>query len=250
MLPKANTNGDTHQHAHGDIHQRIAELARTLHNSPEGAVDIAIERITGHAAREVPGAQYAGVTLATSHKQVESLGATHPYPALLDEIQQRHGEGPCLSAAWTHHTVRVDDLTTDERWPRYRDDALERTPIRSLLSFRLFVTEQSMGALNLYAERPNAFDDESEEIGYVLATHTALALDSARQARNFRSALASRDVIGQAKGIIMARFDINAVEAFELLRRLSQESNTKLVDVAHRIAELRVLNETGRHRRT
>lgn len=220
----------------GQVHQRIAELSRRLHG-PRQAADAVAQLIVDSAANDVPGAQYAGITLATS-RRVHTPVASHPYPAILDEIQQRHRQGPCLSAAAHQHTVRADDLTTDTRWPLYRRDALRRTPIRSILSFRLFTSDQTMGALNVYADRPHAFTVEAEEIGYVLATHAALAWDAARRENQFQSALASRDMIGQAKGILMARFNISAVAAFELLKRLSQDRNAKLTDIARQIAGL------------
>jgi transcriptional regulator with GAF, ATPase, and Fis domain len=228
-----------HTSPHREVHSRIADLARTLHSLPDEPAAALVQRITECAVDEIPAVQYAGVTLVLSQTQVESPAATHAYPALLDYIQGNHRQGPCLSAAWHEHTVRVDDLSADDRWPLYRRDALEATPIRSILSFRLFVAGHTMGALNLFADEPYAFDGEVEEAGYVLATHTALAWDTARQAENFRSALASRDVIGQAKGILMARFDIDAVRAFELLKHLSQETNTKLIEVARTVTTVR-----------
>ncbi|BBX65831.1 hypothetical protein MSAS_50050 [Mycobacterium saskatchewanense] len=161
-----------------------------------------------------------------------NVAATHRYPVLLDEIQNRYGEGLCVEAAWRQHVLHGDDLTKDERWPRYRRHALEETPIRSILSYELFVDRVSMAALNFYADRPHAFPDDSVELGAVHATHIALAWSMLRRQDQFRSALASRDMIGQAKGIIMERFSLDAVEAFELLTRLSQQSNTRLVDVA------------------
>src|SRR6185437_12839887 len=128
--------------------------------------------------------------------------------------------------------MRIADLAADQRWPRYRRHALQQTPIRSILSFELYVDGSSMSALNFYAERPQAFNEESVELGTVYATHIALAWSIMRRQDQFRSALASRDIIGQAKGVIMERFNLDAVEAFELLTRVSQQSNTRLVDVA------------------
>lgn len=90
-----------------------------------------------------------------------------------------------------------------------------------------------------YSEQPNAFDDEAEEIGYLIATHAALSWDAQRPKGQFRSVLASRDIIGQAKGMLMARFDISAIAAFELLKRLSQHSNTQLIDTARRVTAMR-----------
>jgi AmiR/NasT family two-component response regulator len=103
--------------------------------------------------------------------------------------------------------------------------------------FQLFADHHTMGALSFYAEQPNVFDDEAAELGLILATHTALAWNTLRRDGQFRSALASRDIIGQAKGMIMERFKIDALQAFELLKRLSQNSNAPLVAVARQLVE-------------
>jgi GAF domain-containing protein len=218
-------------------------LALNLHNSPQDSAELVLERMVEYAVDEIPGTKYAGVTLARSPSQLETFATTHPFPAILDAIQQRYGQGPCLSAVWQQHTVRIDDLADDRRWPSYRRDALEATPIRSILSFRLFTSDEAMGALNLYADQPHAFDEDAEEIGYVFATHAALAWDTVRREEQFRSALASRDLIGQAKGILMARFGIDAVQAFELLKRVSQASNTRLVEIARKLTTMKNLDE-------
>jgi len=191
-----------------------------------------LHELIDNGVRHVTGSQYAGITLAEKSRSVSSVAATHRYPMVLDAIQNRFGEGPCLAAAWEHHIMHIADLNYEQRWPRYRQFALEQTPIRSILSFELFVDGNSMAALNFYADTPHAFSGESVELGTVFATHIALAWSMMRRQDQFRSALASRDVIGQAKGVIMERFNLDAVEAFELLTRLSQQSNTRLVDIA------------------
>jgi GAF domain-containing protein len=194
-----------------------------------------LEEITASAARAVPGAQYAGITMVSEKDGIRTVAATHPYVVALDDAQRRIQEGPCLTAAWENHTVRVDDLTTEDRWPGYRASALELTPVRSIASFRVFAGDHASGALNFFAERPRAFTEDAIELGLIFATHTAIAWGMLRRDEQFRSALASRDDIGQAKGILMERFDIDAVRAFELLKRLSQESNTPLHKIAQRV---------------
>lgn len=193
---------------------------------------VGLRELVDSGARHVAGCQYAGITLTGQSKAVTNVVATHRYPKVLDAIQNRCGEGPCLAAVWQHHMMHVEDLNVDQRWPRYQRHALEQTPIRSILSYELFVDGGSLAALNFYADHPHAFTDESLEIGGVFATHIALAWSMMRRQDQFRSALASRDIIGQAKGVVMERFDLDAVEAFELLTRLSQQSNTKLIDIA------------------
>lgn len=215
---------------------QLAELVSSLERQ-ETDTTAGLNQLIGNGVMHVAGSQYAGITLAERSKSVVNVAATHRYPVLLDVIQDRYGEGPCLDAAWRHHVMHVEDLAEDQRWPRYRRYAMEQTPIRSILSYELFVDRGTMAALNFYAERPHAFPDESVELGGVFATHIALAWSMFRRQDQFRSALASRDMIGQAKGIIMERFNLDAVEAFELLTRLSQKSNTRLIEIAKSLVD-------------
>jgi GAF domain-containing protein len=218
-----------------DAHLRIAELVRGLYNRPDAGTVIA--ELAEHAAVEIPGAQYAGITLTRKSKSVETPAATHLYPMLLDKIQQRHQEGPCLTAAWDKKVVYVANLETDDRFPGYRRDALAETPIRSIMAFQLFIEGETMGALNVYSEEPDVFGDESRSIGLVFAAHSSVAWNAARRDQQFRQALASRDTIGQAKGMIMERYGVDAVQAFDLLRKLSQDSNVPLIKVAAEFIE-------------
>ena len=138
-------------------HRRIAELVQDLYGRPDTDSDTVIAELAEHAAVEIPGAQYAGVTVTRNAKHIDTPAATHKWPILLDEIQQRHRQGPCLTAAWEEKTVHVVDLETDERFPLYARDVLAQTPIRSVMAFQLFIAGETMGALNVYAEHPGAF---------------------------------------------------------------------------------------------
>jgi GAF domain-containing protein len=213
-------------------HLRIAELVQALHSRPDTDSDTVVAELAEHAAVEIPGAQYAGITVTRNAKHIDTPAATHMWPVLLDKIQQRHREGPCLTAAWEEKTIHVADLETDNRFPLYRRDALDETPIRSIMAFQLFIAGETMGALNVYAEEPNAFGPESKTIGLVFAAHSSVAWNSARRDEQFKRALASRDVIGQAKGMIMERYGVDAVRAFDLLRKLSQDANVALIRIA------------------
>jgi GAF domain-containing protein len=217
-----------------DPHPLAAQLATLVAEVHRGEPQLAtgLDELIESAASHVVGAQHVGINMVDRSNGISTVAASHAYPALLDKIQQHHQEGPCVSAAWQHATVHIDDLELDDRWPRYRRDVLDQTPIRSVLAFELFADEQITGALNFYAERPHAFTKESVELGLIFATHISLAWAALRRQEQFRSALASRDVIGQAKGMIMERYRVNAVQAFELLKQLSQRSNNRLVEVA------------------
>ena len=111
--------------------------------------------------------------------------------------------------------------------------------IRSELSFKLYTSQRNAGALNIFGTQPEAFGPEDEGVGQVLAAHAAAAILASRQGEQLQSALSSRDLIGQAKGIIMERYNVDAVRAFELLRELSQTENVKLVEIAEKVIATR-----------
>lgn len=162
-----------------------------------------------------------------------------------DMAQYSTGQGPCLDAIKEHHTIVMGDLETDERWPDYRARVLE-LGVRSMISLRLFVTDDSMGALDMYSRRPQAFDRRSQLIGQVFAAQASVALKAALIESGLQTAVESRDVIGQAKGIVMARHRVTADIAIEVLKRLSQEHNQKLTDLAEQIARTGELPGQGR----
>jgi GAF domain-containing protein len=218
-------------------HLRIAQIVQDLYGRPDTDSDTVIAELAEHAAVEIPGAQYAGVTVTRNAKQIDTPATTHKWPLLLDEIQQRNGEGPCLTAAWEEKIIHVADLTTDERFPRYARDALAETPIRAVMAFQMWIAGEQMGALNVYAETAHAFGPQTREVGLVFAAHSSVAWNAARRDEQFKRALTSRDVIGQAKGMLMERYGVNAIQAFDLLRKLSQDSNTPLVQIAADLIE-------------
>jgi GAF domain-containing protein len=236
IAPPRPRGGDDVPDGNNMIVGQLADLIASLERNGI-ATTAGLRELIESGTRHVAGSQYAGITLAEKGKAVTNVVATHRYPMVLDAIQDRCKEGPCLSAAWLHHIMYVDDLNVDQRWPLYRQHALEETPIRSIVSYELYDDGESMAALNFYAEHPHAFTDESRELGGVFATHVALAWSMMRRQDQFRSALASRDIIGQAKGVVMERFNLDAVEAFDLLTRLSQQSNTKLIEIARSLIE-------------
>ena len=130
----------------------------------------------------------------------------------------------------------VDDLTTDERWPVFTAGAVD-FGIRSMLSLHLYTDRESFGALNIYARQRHAFTPDSVATGVLLAAHCAVAIAATTASANLRIALESRDVIGQAKGILMERHKITPTEAFDLLITASQHSHRKLRDIAAHLTE-------------
>lgn len=216
---------------------RLAELARELfeHGEQSGEPTL-LTSVTDSAVDYVDAADFAGITLV-DNGTLTSVAPTDPVAARLDELQHELRQGPCLEAAWADHKVLVGDIATDDRWPRFARRVLDETPVRSILAFQLYRGETAMGALNLYASAPQAFSADDQETALAVATHASLALHTSRRGEQFTSALASRDIIGQAKGIVMERFDVDSVAAWELIRKLSQDTNIRVADVARQLVE-------------
>ncbi|MBN4926933.1 GAF and ANTAR domain-containing protein [Hoyosella rhizosphaerae] len=211
-----------------------------MHGRSSADLTAVLQQTTNAAVVHVPGARHAGITLITGRREIESVAPTDECAALLDEIQRRHREGPCLASAWDHQIVRMNDYANDTRWPEFVATSIRETPVRASLCFQLFTQNKLLGALNIHADQPNAFSDVAVEVGMVLAAHAAVALGTARRDGEFRSALATRDVIGQAKGILMERYKIDATEAFQLLVGLSQDTNCSLAAVSEELVSTNI----------
>ncbi|MFG1933745.1 GAF and ANTAR domain-containing protein [Mycobacterium sp. NPDC048908] len=219
-----------------DLAARMAELARSS-AAPRSVNDV-LSGVTTAAKELIPGTDSAGVLLIGRGGKFESLAGTDDLPHQLDDLQMKFDEGPCVQAALDEVIVRTDDFRDEGRWPQYSPAVVE-IGVLSGLSIKLYTAERTAGALNLFAFKPKAFDAQDETTGVVLAAHAAAAILASRHGEQLESALSTRDRIGQAKGIIMERFSVDDVQAFEMLRRLSQDSNTRLVDVAQRVIETR-----------
>jgi len=224
------------EQANHDLAMRMADLARTA-AAPRSVEDV-LSDVTAAALELVPGTDTAGVLLIGKGGKWDSMGGTSDLPHLLDELQMKHNEGPCVEAALDDLIVRTEDFRTDERFPNWSPAVVE-LGVLSGVSFKLYTANRTAGALNLFAFKPNAFDGESETFGTVLAAHAAAAILASREGEELQSALSTRDRIGQAKGIIMERYNVDDIQAFDMMRKLSQDSNIRLVDIAQRVIETR-----------
>jgi GAF domain-containing protein len=138
-----------------------------------------------------------------------------------------------------HETVHSPNLAEDPRWPHWGPRVTQEVGVGSILSYRLFTTKDTLGALNLYSHKTNAFDSDDILNGQALAAHVAVALSASQHVEHLELAIATRTVIGQAEGILMERFDIPADKAFAVLRRVSQRRNVKLNRVAEELVRTR-----------
>lgn len=211
---------------------RLGDIARELQH--EDDTDSMMAGIVHAALELVPHVAEASVSLVTGHRTIESRAASSDLPRRVDALQSETGQGPCMDASYDKRVVSVPDLSTDQRWPDFSRAAV-KLGARSMLSFQLFVNGDHLGALNLFGKEVGAFDAESERIGALVAAHAAVAVAGSRQVSQLTLALDTRDLIGQAKGILMERYKITAQQAFLLLSRASSELNIKLRDVAEKL---------------
>ena len=208
---------------------QFSELARTLQQPDDP--DRTLQAIVQAAVQLIPGVDEASISAVLARKHVTSQAPSGELAQAVDALQDETGQGPCLDAVYEQETVRVADMATETRWPRFTERALQ-AGAAGMLSFQLYVEGDNLGALNLYSRQAGTFDDESEHVGLLFASHAAVAYDAVRQKSGLVRSVATRQLIGQAQGILMERHKITADQAFGLLVRASQHRNTKLRDVA------------------
>jgi GAF domain-containing protein len=196
-----------------------------------------LQTVADLAKTVMPGNPEASVTLLVNDKATTAV-FTGQLALDCDESQYGRGYGPCLHAASTGELIEIADAQADTRWRDYLDRAVQHGALGSL-SVPLPVSEGVAGALNIYARKPNAFDEDSRSAATKFAPYAAVAVSNMRayqdardMADNLQAALESRAVIDQAKGILMERYKLTADQAFQLLAGASMQTNTKLRTVA------------------
>ncbi|HJV13320.1 MAG TPA: GAF and ANTAR domain-containing protein [Propionibacteriaceae bacterium] len=216
----------------------FAHVPRELHAAPdEGeqlqlAVDLAVKLISG--------CDHAGVSMVAG-RSICTAASSDNVVCRGDALQYELDEGPCLDSLRWRETVVSQDLRREERWPRWTPRALTELGIEGIMSLWLYTNASSYGALNLYANRTEAFEHQNVATGQALAAQISVALAAKREIGQRSVAMTSRTVIGQAEGIVMERLGIDADQAFTYLRRISQSQNRKLVTICNEIIEKRQL---------
>lgn len=222
------------QERHDDsVQSRIAELAGALVGG--AAIEDVLTKVASASVALLPGADLAKISVI-DNGELRSIATTSHLTALLDSAQRKSGEGPCLEAISAQKAVRCDDLRSDVRWPRFAQPAAA-AGVRSVLSCPADIPGATAATLSLFGLQPKAFGMESDAVGAMLASHAAIALTNEEQERQFKAALATRDVIGQAKGMIMGRFGVDAPRAFAILTAISQQTNTPVRDLAGEVVD-------------
>jgi len=220
------TNGSARQLA-----MKFAQVSRTLLDQP--SVERALQDIVELAARSVEGAKTAGITVVSRDKQLITRAYTDEVVIKVDQAQSRFHEGPCMSAGEVAHEVvyRIDDMAAEQRWPRFAQEAA-RLGVGSMVACSLPSEHGGTAALNLHAPAPAAFDDAAAEVASIYAAHSAAALNQAALIASLRSAMISRQVIGEATGVLMERHRVDSRHAFGMLAQTSQRLNVKLRHIA------------------
>lgn len=231
-----------------DRWRRITGAADRLHrvanHRASSGADSVLAEIVDCVTDVFPQVQHAGVLLWTKDKRhdrnprLKPVSSTGPVADEFDRLQLSYAAGPAIEAALRGMTVTVRDLAVDERWPTFVRAARGSTPVRSALAFELPSPARVLGAVTLCSDEPGAFGPDDVEPAEAFAVHASAALSTARLVEQLRHAVETRDTIGQAKGMLMERHHIDADAAFDLIRRLSQDTNTPVVDLAEQVVNV------------
>jgi GAF domain-containing protein len=220
------------------LNEQLAAAARSF--EAESGTTL-LDKGVSIAMEIIAGCDYAGVSIVHRRDVIDTPAASNEKVRALDELQFELKEGPCFDAIWTRETVHSGDLAHDPRWPRWGPRVVAELGVASMLSYQLFTTEQTLGALNLYSRRLDAFDVDDINSGLYLAAHLAVAIADQRTTEQLHSAIVNRTVIGQAEGILMERFKLQPAQAFAVLTRISQHNNVRLHIVATNLVRTRTV---------
>lgn len=219
------------------LQKSLTALAQLEVGSGEAGLAAMLTHVAQLALDAVPGADGAGLTLLEPERP-DTMVATTRFVSDVDAIQYGLGQGPCISAAATGHTVRSGSLDTDGEWPKF-GAMVARLDVHSALSVPLHGPTRVVGSMNIYAHAADSFDERAAELAEQFAVPAAVSVSNAqaliqaqRLAAQLQGAMTNRAVIDQAIGVVMSRVGCDATEAFDRLRQMSQTQNKKLSAVA------------------
>jgi GAF domain-containing protein len=216
----------------------FARLAVELHDFD--GVSETVEAVA-QFARQALSCRYAGVILIEHGHKPTIAAVTDPAILELYRLQLDAAEGPLMTCLENRLPVSVSDVATDPRWSPEWAMLASSIGIRSVLHLPLSSADHPVGVLSFYAEEPDGFGPDDLAVGHILSRHTSIAVANARSEETLAQAVDARKLVGQAMGILMERYDLDGDRAFDVLRRYSQDSNTKLRDVAQQLIDTRKL---------
>jgi len=221
-------------HFSSPLSQSLAIAASTL----DGPIDVGelLHLICLAAIDNVPGAEYAGITLADRHGKLETPAATHALVHQVDALQYQFNQGPCVDAVRGRWQARSDDLTVDARWPEYGPLAAD-LGILSQMGIELFDEPGLIAGLNLYSSKVGAFDDDTVEAAMLFAIQATHTLGRVMTQKQLTDAMTTSTTIGRATGVAMQRFQLSADRAFELLTRVSRVHDVTIEVLSNQILD-------------
>ena len=219
---------------HADPSAELAAAMTRVLATMEVPLDVTetLETITSAVVGSITAVDHASISLTHSDGRIVTLAPTARPAERADEIQYELGEGPCVQAALDTPVVVSEDLARDVRWPSY-GPAAARIGLSSQVAFQFRAQHDNVrGALNLYSVTPGGLDTYTMQLGALFATQVAITMGWEQHEEDLQSALATREHIGIAVGILMERYTLTPEHAFSFLVRISQEANIKLRDIA------------------
>jgi len=220
-----------------DVGRALAAAARTMKQGH--SLEENLQQIVDAARHTVPGFDHVGISTLRRGGKVETRACTGDLVRDLDAVQYGLDEGPCVDSLHKAKIVVAPTIRHDQRWPRYVPKAVEHG-VRAQLAVKLYLDDEgTLGGINFYSTTAEDIDTDAEHIAELFAAHAAVALGYARDVDNLNQALRSRQLIGQAIGILMERYDLNEERAFAFLVRASSHGNTKLRAIAQELVDQR-----------
>lgn len=211
---------------------QLADAARSMQGW--ASTQLTLEKVVLVATEIIQGCDLVGISIV--HRGgIETPVGTNEKLNRIDELQFVLRQGPCFDALHMHEVVHSPDLADDGRWPTWGPLVAKEAGVASIVSYRLYTTQDTLGALNLYSTKLDAFDVDDIDNGHALAAHVGVALAASQNVEHLEMAIANRTVIGRAEGILMERFGLPPEQAFAVLRRVSQRRNVKLNRVAEEL---------------
>ncbi len=217
-----------------DVAAVLARAAKTIDNpaSLEETLDAIV-----HAARDtIPGLEHVGISILHRGGKIETVAGTDQLVWELDSLQYNLDQGPCVDAMKSDPIMYLEDARNDDRWPDYLRQAIEKG-LRSQLGLRLYTEAQTLGGINMYSTSGPGLSAEAIELAELFATHASIALGRKRYEHQLAEAVASRQVIGTAVGLLMERYQIPEERAFQFLVRTSRTSNHKVRLIAQEVVD-------------
>ena len=225
----------------------VAEGMRALSSDlAEHDLNSHLQRLVDITVERMPGARWASVSAKRAVGSFTTPASTDEAATRADVLQYKMGSGPCVDAVLEDSVFLSGDVTAETRWPEWGHRVASEVGVRSVFSQRLHLLDDAglVAGLNVYSDKPAAFDDEAVGMGLVLATHASMVLSQTiakERAANLGHALKSNREIGLAMGILMQEYRVTREQAFDLLRVASQDTNRKLADIAADVADTGVL---------